>query len=265
MPFGVVKIKIKNPQHAKSMPPVFNLILPSQITILFQTDLCVLKGMIEKMIKNVFFDLDGTLTDSREGIINGFEYALRYFGIQVEDRKYLEKFIGPSLAESFKAEYKFDEEKTKLAVAKYREYYSTRGLKENKLYAGIKELITDLANNNINIILATAKPQIFAEQILEDFEIKKYFKFISGATLDGSRLKKGDIIKYAIDNLEQIKLEECIMVGDRRHDIEGAKENSMKSIGVTYGFGSEEELKTAGADYIAHNAEELKKYCLNEM
>jgi len=216
------------------------------------------------MIKNVFFDLDGTITDSREGIINGFEYALNYFGIKLEDRKYAEKFIGPSLAESFTKEYKFDEEKTTLAVAKYREYYSTRGLKENKLYEGLKELIIDLANNNINVILATAKPQVFSEQILENFGMKQYFRFISGATLDSSRNKKGDIIKYAIQNLEPINLEECIMVGDRKHDITGAKENNMKSIGVTYGFGSEEELKEAGANYIAHNAEELKNIILSQ-
>lgn len=211
------------------------------------------------MIKNVFFDLDGTITDSSEGIINGFVHALEHFGIEVEDKNYLKKFIGPSLADSFRNEYKFDEEQTKLAIAKYREYYSVTGLKESKLYDGIKELIIDLANNNINVILATAKPQVFSDKILENYEIKKYFKFISGATLDGSRLNKGDIIKYAIDNLEQINLEECIMVGDRKHDIEGAKENNIKSIGVTYGFGSEEELKTAGANYIAHNAEELKR------
>jgi len=214
------------------------------------------------MIKNVFFDLDGTITDSREGIINGFEYALNYFGIKLEDRKYAEKFIGPSLAESFKNEYKFDEEKTELAVAKYREYYSRIGLKENKLYDGLKELIIDLANNNINVILATAKPQVFSEQILENFEIKQYFKFISGATMDATRNKKGDIIKYALDNLEPINLKECIMVGDRKHDVTGAKENNMKCIGVTYGFGTEEELRNAGAEYIAHNAEELKNIIL---
>jgi len=214
------------------------------------------------MVKNVFFDLDGTLTDSREGIINGFVYALNHFNIEVENRKYLEKFIGPSLADSFRNEYKFDEEKTLLAVEKYREYYSTRGLKENKLYDGIKELIIGLANNNKNVILATAKPQVFSEKILENFGIKQYFKFISGATLDSSRNKKADIIRYAIENLEPINLEECIMVGDRFYDVDGAKENNIKSIGVTYGFGSEEELKTAGANYIAHNAEELKDILL---
>lgn len=214
------------------------------------------------MIKNVLFDLDGTLTDSREGIINGFEHALNHFGIEVEDRKYLERFIGPSLADSFKNEYKFNEQQVKIAIGKYREYYSEKGLKENKLYDGIKELIIELASKNINVILATSKPQVFSEKILENFEIKQYFKFISGATLDGSRVEKGDVIKYAIDNIETINLEECIMVGDRKFDINGARENHIKSIGVTYGFGTEEELEEAGADYIAHNAEELRNILL---
>lgn len=210
------------------------------------------------MIKNVFFDLDGTITDSREGIINGFVYALKYYGIEVEDRKYLEKFIGPSLLDTFKNEYKFDEEQAILAVAKYREYYSEKGLKENKLYDGIKDLIIELTNNNKNVVLATAKPTVYTNEILEIHGIKQYFKFISGATLDGSRVKKADIIKYALENLKPINLEECIMVGDRTYDIAGAKENNMKSIGVTYGFGSEQELKSAGANYIAHSIEELK-------
>lgn len=214
------------------------------------------------MIKNVFFDLDGTLTDSREGILNGFEYALNHFGIELVDRKYAEKFIGPSLADSFKNEYHFDEEQTILAIAKYREYYSERGLKESKLYDGIKELIIELAKNNINVILATSKPQTFSEEILENYGLKQYFRFISGATLDGTRGRKADIISYALENLKPINIEECIMVGDRFYDVDGAKENNMKCIGVTYGFGSEEELRKAGADYIAHNAEELKNILL---
>lgn len=214
------------------------------------------------MIKYVFFDLDGTITDSREGIINGFVHALEHFGIKVEDRKYLERFIGPSLADSFRNEYGFNEEQVAQAIAKYREYYSVIGLKESVLYEGIKELIIDLTKNNKNVILATAKPQVFSEKILENYGIKQYFKFVSGATLDGSRGKKGDIIRYALENLGPVNIDECIMIGDRYHDIQGAKENNMKSIGVTYGFGSEEELKKAGADYIAHNAEELRNIIL---
>ena len=214
------------------------------------------------MVKYVFFDLDGTITDSREGIINGFVHALEHFGIKVEDRKYLERFIGPSLAESFRNEYGFNEEQVIQAIAKYREYYSVIGLKESILYDGIKELIIELTKNNKTVILATAKPQVFSEKILENYGIKQYFKFVSGATLDGSRGKKGDIIRYAIENIGPVNIDECIMIGDRYHDIQGAKENNMKSIGVTYGFGSEEELKEAGADYIAHNAEELRNILL---
>jgi len=215
------------------------------------------------MIKNVMFDLDGTITDSREGIINGIEYALKHFGMEAGDRKYLEKFIGPALSYSFKKEYNFNEEQAQTAVAKYREYYAVKGLKENRLYDGIKELIIDLAKNNINVILATVKPQKFSEEILEFFEIKEYFKFISGATMDGKRIDKADIIKYAIDNLGITNLDECIMVGDTRYDIIGAKNNNIKSIGVTYGFGEEEELKKLGADYIAHNADEIKNIILS--
>lgn len=214
------------------------------------------------MIKNVFFDLDGTLTDSREGILNGLEYSLSYFNIKVENRKALEKFIGPTLADSFKEEYNFNEEQVEKAVKKYREYYAVKGLKENKLYDGIKNLITDLVQNNINVILATAKPQIFAEQILEYFDIKKYFKFISGATLDRTREKKADIIRYAMNNLNINNSDQCIMIGDRKHDIIGAQKNNIKCIGVTYGFGSEEELKKYGADYIAKNTEEIKNIIL---
>lgn len=214
------------------------------------------------MIKNIFFDLDGTITDSREGIINGIEYALRYFEMEAGDRKYLEKFIGPPLSESFRNEYNFDEKQVEIAVQKYREYYSVKGLKENKLYDGLKELIIDLEKHNRNVILATAKPQIFSEEILEFFKIKQYFKFISGATMDNSRNQKSDIIKYAIDSLKITNLEECIMIGDRQYDIIGAKENNIKSIGVTYGFGSEKELKQAGANYIAHNAQEIKDIIL---
>lgn len=217
------------------------------------------------MIKNVFFDLDGTITDSREGIINGFKHALSYFNIEVEDEKYLEKFIGPSLYETFKNEYKLDEKQAQVAINKYREYYSTHGLKENKLYDGIKELIIDLANNKQNVILATAKPEVFAEEILEMYGLKQYFHFIGGASLDESRIQKADVISYSIKNSGPINIEECIMVGDRAHDVNGAKENNMKCVGVTYGFGSEEELKKAGASYIAKDAEELRKILMKEI
>lgn len=216
------------------------------------------------MIKNVLFDLDGTLTDSREGIINGFIYALSYFNIEVTDRKYMEKFIGPPLDESFKTEYKLGGEALKKAVEKYREYYSVEGVYLNKLYDGIKELIIDLANNGKKVILATAKPLPFAERILEQHGIKQYFSILSAYMLDGSRTTKTEVIAYALKSIEDVNLDECIMVGDRGYDIEGAKANNIQTVGVTYGFGTENELKKAGATYIAHSTQELKDILLNK-
>ncbi len=209
------------------------------------------------MIKNVLFDLDGTLTDSREGIINGFIYALNSLGIKEEDRKSIEKYIGPPLDESFRNGYGLDEEQVKNAVNKYREYYSAEGLYLNKIYQGMKELIIDLYNNDKRVVLATAKPLEFSRRILEQNEILQYFYFLSAYMIDGTRTTKQDIIKYALDNIENLNLDESIMVGDRHYDIEGAKVNNLKTIGVTYGFGSEEELKDAGATYIAHDMKEL--------
>ena len=216
------------------------------------------------MIKNVLFDLDGTLIDSREGIINGFIYALHYFDIKVTDRKYMEKFIGPPLDESFSKEYNFDKKQTEKAVKKYREYYSVEGVYLNKLYDGIKDVIIDLANHGKKVILATAKPLPFAERILEQHGIKQYFSFLSAYMLDGSRTTKAEVIDFALKNIEDLKLEECIMVGDRGYDIEGAKANNIQTVGVTYGFGTEQELKDAGATYIAHNMRELKSILLEK-
>lgn len=211
------------------------------------------------MYKNILFDLDGTITDSKEGIINAFEYALKNFNIEVTNRDDLEPFIGPPLAETFIKHYKFTEEQAEEAIAKYREFYKETGVFQCKLYPRIKELIKDLKKSGKRVLLATSKPEVFAKQILEMNGIKDDFYFISGATLDNTRNAKEKVIKYAIDNIEGVKLEECIMVGDRKYDIEGAKINNIKSIGVTYGFGTQEELENYGADYIAQNAEEIKK------
>ena len=215
------------------------------------------------MFKNVLFDLDGTLTDSREGIINGFIYGLKSIGIEENDRKSIEKYIGPPLDESFRNGYNLDEEKVQRAVNKYREYYSVEGLYLNKIYEGMKELIIDLYNNGKNVILATAKPIEFSKRILEQNDIKQYFYFLSGYMIDGTRTTKSEIIKYALDNIEDLNLEESVMVGDRHYDIEGAKANNLQTIGVTYGFGTEQELKDAGATYIAHNMDELRKIIFN--
>ena len=205
----------------------------------------------------ILFDLDGTITDSGEGITKSVQYALKYFDILVNNLEDLHKFIGPPLKESFKEYYKFDDEKANVALVKYREYYADKGIYENSLYDGIIDVLDTLKKNNKTIILATSKPEVYAKQILEYFKIDKYFFFVAGSDFDETRVKKGDVIKYALEGAKVSDLSKVIMVGDREHDIIGAKENNIKSIGVLYGYGDVIELTQARADYIAKNTKEL--------
>jgi len=212
---------------------------------------------LENNFEYILFDLDGTITDSGEGITKSVQYALKYFDILVNNLEDLRKFIGPPLKESFKEYYKFDEKKATLALIKYREYYADKGIYENDLYDGIIEVLDKLKQNGKTIILATSKPEVYAKQILEYFKIDKYFNFVAGSDLDETRVKKGDVIKYALEGAKISNLSKVIMVGDREHDIIGAKENDIKSIGVLYGFGDVIELTQARAEYIANNTNEL--------
>ena len=207
--------------------------------------------------KYILFDLDGTITDSGEGITKSVQYALKFFDILVDNLKDLNKFIGPPLKDSFKEYYKFDEEKANLALVKYREYYADKGIYENSLYDGIIDLLDTLKKNNKTIILATSKPEVYAKQILEYFKIDKYFTFVAGSDFEETRVKKGDVINYALEGAEIFDLSKVIMVGDREHDIIGAKDNNIKSIGVLYGYGDVIELTQARADYIAKDTNEL--------
>jgi phosphoglycolate phosphatase len=205
----------------------------------------------------ILFDLDGTITDSGEGITKAVQYALKSFDILVDNLEELRKFIGPPLKESFKEYYKFDEEKANRALVKYREYYADKGIYQNSLYDGIIELLDNLKKNGKQSILATSKPELYAKQILKHFDIDKYFTFVAGSDFEETRVKKGDVIKYAVEGAKISDLSKVIMVGDREHDIIGAKENNIKSIGVLYGFGDVIELTQARAEYIAKNTNEL--------
>ena len=209
-----------------------------------------------KNYKYILFDLDGTLTDPCVGITKSVEYALNKFGITVENREKLEKFIGPPLINSFMEFYNFDKENAIKAVAFYREYFSVKGIFENKLYDGIEEMLKRLKKMDKIIILATSKPEKFANQILKFFKIEKYFDIVCGATMDEKLCEKNDIIRYALSKIENFS-ENAIMVGDRKFDISGAKDNHIDSIGVTYGFGSVKELQIAGADYIISKPDEI--------
>ena len=215
--------------------------------------------MIKESLKYVLFDLDGTLTDPFEGITNSVAYSLKGYGIEVADRKELSCFIGPPLYESYENYYGFSKEKAVEAVEKYREYFSVTGLFENKVYFGVEELLKDLIDKGIKVVLATSKPEIFAKRILEHFNLDCYFTEVVGSMLSGERVKKGDVIKEALRRLNNPSKETLIMVGDRSHDILGAKENGLLSVGVLYGYGSREELSNSGADFIVKNIDELKK------
>lgn len=210
------------------------------------------------MCNYVLFDLDGTLTDPYEGITNSVIYALGKFGINENDRTKLKSFIGPPLYKSFMVNYGFDENTALKAVDYYREYFATDGIFENSVYGGIEEMLSELKGDGKKLIVATSKPQVFAEKILEHFNLAGYFVFVSGASLDNSRIEKSDIIAYAIKTLN-IEPSCAVMVGDRKHDIIGAKQNGLISVGVLYGYGDREELKSAGADFIAATPQDIIK------
>ncbi len=210
----------------------------------------------------VFFDLDGTITDSGDGIKNSAAYALNKFGIDVPDRNELNKFIGPPLAGSFRDLYGMSDEKADLAVLYYREYYAVKGIFENSLYDGIKDMLDALKTAKKTMVLATSKPEIYANQILDYFGIHDYFTHVCGAEMDHRRTDKHEVIEYALETAKVTDRSRVIMVGDRHHDIDGAKKSGLDSIGATFGYGSKEELTQAGADYIVNDAIELRELLL---
>ncbi len=205
----------------------------------------------------ILFDLDGTLTDPAIGITNSVMYALEKYGIKVSDRSQLYKFIGPPLWDSFEKYYGFSKEEAKQAVEYYREYYRDKGIYENLVYEGFEDLLKLLKANGKTLIVATSKPEVFAKQILEYFNIAKYFTFIAGGNLDGTRVKKDEVISYALESCNILDKSKVIMIGDREHDIIGAKKNSIHSMGVLFGYGDREELENAGADYIVETVSDI--------
>lgn len=207
----------------------------------------------------ILFDLDGTLTDPGLGITNSVAYALERYGIEVENRESLYPFIGPPLADSFMKFYGFDSEKAMDAITVYREYFRDRGIFENEVYEGVRELLENIKASGRKTVLATSKPEEFAVRILEHFDLAKYFDVVAGASMDEKRNKKGDVIKYAMEK-GAFRSENAVMIGDREHDIFGARENGLDSIGVLYGYGSRQELENAGADYIAESVQDILRY-----
>ena len=203
-----------------------------------------------KSYQYLFFDLDGTLTDPGEGITNSVAYALDKFGITVTDRSSLYPFIGPPLVDSFMKFYGFSHEDAERAVVCYREYFRDRGIFENRLYKGIPEALKTLKDAGKTLVIATSKPEPFAKRIVEHFGLSPYFTLVAGASFDETRSEKWDVIEYAIDMLKLTDRSEIVMIGDRKHDIIGAKKTGLDSVGVLWGYGDREELTAADADVI---------------
>jgi len=207
------------------------------------------------MAELILFDLDGTLLDSKEGITKSVQYALKKLGVVVEDRRELVRFIGPPLQESFENFYGVDGRK---GIQLYREcFVGEKKMLENEIYPGIPELLTQLKESGKKLVVATSKPTEYSKIILNHFGLASFFEEIQGSELDLSLVEKEDVIRVVLAKFPDYPKEKIIMIGDRRHDIHGAKVNGLKSIGVLYGYGSREELETAGANQIVETAEEL--------
>ncbi len=207
--------------------------------------------------KYILFDLDGTLTDPYTGITNSVLYALKKFKINENNPEKLRKFIGPPLVESFMDYYGLSKEDALIAVGYYREYFKPKGIYENKVYDGVKDMLDELCICGKKLYVASSKPEPFVIEILRYFGLYSYFYGIYGSTLDETRTKKDEVIAYALER-SGIKKCEAVMVGDRQHDIYGAKKNGLMSIGVLYGYGDRNEHLNANADIIVSTVEELK-------
>ncbi len=205
----------------------------------------------------VLFDLDGTLTDSKLGITKSVQYALSKFKSREDNLDNLESFIGPPLSESFQKHYDFESGKAQQAVGFYREYFSTSGIYENEVYPGIPDLLADLKSKRKELIVATSKPTVYANQILNTFNLHQYFTAVVGSHLDGTRTSKTEIIAHALSTLVKPKESNAVMVGDREHDIIGAEGNAIDSIAVTYGYGTPLELQRANPTYLVHAVEDI--------
>lgn len=220
------------------------------------------------MKKYLLFDLDGTLTDPRAGITACVQYALKHFGIDEPDAAKLEPFIGPPLRQSFMNFYGFSAEQAEEAVEKYRERFRDTGIFENEVYDGIPRMLRTLQSKGMFLAVASSKPQVFVERILEHFDLRKYFAVVVGSELDGTRENKDEVVQEALGRLfgqNPIQKDQVYMIGDRSFDVEGARAIGIESVGVTYGFGSMEELKEARADYIVRSVDELEKFLLRDV
>lgn len=207
-------------------------------------------------LKYALFDLDGTLTDPGEGIKNSLAFAIGKAGFPVPDRGELGKYIGPPLIPSFMQDYGVSEARSREMLGYFREYFEDRGIFENEVYPGIEALLAELTSAGAKNIVATSKPEIYAEKIVRHFGLDRYFTAVCGNTMEESRTAKKDIIEYVRERFPDISADNAVMVGDRRYDIEGAAQNGLPAIGVLYGYGEINEF--SGALHVAVDVGDLR-------
>lgn len=204
----------------------------------------------------VLFDLDGTISDPRLGIVHSVQYAAKMMGLRDVQAAEVEAHIGPPLQETFAEVFGLDEEETRKMIGYYRDYFKETGMFENVLYTGIQQLLETLKSTK-RLVVATSKPTEFAEKILSYFQIDHYFELVVGSNLDGTRTTKGEIIRFILEQYGEYQPDDFIMIGDRKQDCHGAGQNGIDSIGVTYGFGSPAELKGENPSHIVDTVSEL--------
>lgn len=208
------------------------------------------------MFTTIFFDLDGTLTDPGMGITNSVAYALRQTGREVPLREELYAYIGPPLLDQFQATYGMSLDEARVLVDHFHNYFERQGILENQLYEGIPQALQALKDAGATLVVATSKPEPFALRVLERFDLTRYFTLVAGSTLDEQRTHKADVIAYAMETLGR-PMGKALMVGDRKHDVLGAKVHGIPTVGALYGYGSREELTEAGAVAIADTVADL--------
>lgn len=211
-------------------------------------------------MKTILFDLDGTLVNSEEGITKCAQYALEAFGIHEPDLKKLRFFIGPPLIDTFQEKYGMSRETAAEATAKYRERYNPIGIYECELYEGVEELLRSLKHKGYRIGMASSKPEVSCRKLLTHFQIAQYFDEVAGATMDGKINSKIEVLNEAIRRMHLTKLSDVVLIGDTRFDVLGAKEAGIDCIGVSFGFGTTEELEAGGAVCICDNIREVEDY-----
>lgn len=208
-------------------------------------------------LQYILFDLDGTLTDPMLGITNSIMYALHQMGEEVKEREAYKVFIGPPLHASFMNYCHLDDDRAQVAVDTYREYFSVTGLFENEVYEGMEAFLEKLTHAGYQLALATSKPEIYAVKIMEHFGLAKYFTHLCGSDITSKSESKADVIYKAMSLFDDANPDHYLMIGDRLHDAQGAKTHGISTIGVTYGYGSREELEAAGCLAVVDGLDEL--------